>query len=86
MTDDRGQLTALALACSLKPSPAPSSSELIAEHVLAHLRQAGVECESVRCVDNDEVPEAVASTTVTVARNAVHLDKVLAAADYPANE
>lgn len=47
MTD----LRALALVCSLKPSPAPSSSELIAEHVFGTLRREGVECEAVRCVD-----------------------------------
>jgi hypothetical protein len=42
---------ALALICSLKPSPAPSSSELIAAHVFATLRDQGVECDAVRCVD-----------------------------------
>jgi hypothetical protein len=44
-------LGALALICSLKPSPAPSSSELIAAHVFATLRDQGVECDAVRCVD-----------------------------------
>ncbi|HEV7360213.1 MAG TPA: NAD(P)H-dependent oxidoreductase [Mycobacterium sp.] len=44
-------LRALALVCSLKPSPAPSSSELIAEHVFATLRDEGVACAKVRCVD-----------------------------------
>jgi multimeric flavodoxin WrbA len=44
-------LTAVALVCSLKPSPAPSSSELMAEHVCEQLRSNGVETESVRCVD-----------------------------------
>ncbi|MFI5509534.1 flavodoxin family protein [Mycobacterium sp. NPDC051804] len=44
-------LTAVALVCSLKPSPAPSSSELIAEHVCEQLRAAGVSTESLRCVD-----------------------------------
>jgi multimeric flavodoxin WrbA len=44
-------LRALALVCSLKPSPAPSSSELIAEHMFATLRDRGVECDAVRCVD-----------------------------------
>jgi len=52
MTDAAGSpLTAVALVCSLKPSPAPSSSELIAEHVCEQLRVAGVKTESVRCVD-----------------------------------
>ena len=44
-------LTAVALVCSLKPSPAPSSSELMAEHVCERLRAAGVKTESLRCVD-----------------------------------
>ena len=47
----RTPLRALALVCSLKPSPAPSSSELIAEHVFATLRDEGVACAKVRCVD-----------------------------------
>jgi multimeric flavodoxin WrbA len=46
-----GAPRAVALVCSLKPSPTPSSSELIAEQVLERLREAGAECESVRCVD-----------------------------------
>lgn len=49
-------LTALALVCSLKPSPAPSSSDLIAEHVFATLRDHGVTCDKVRCVDFDIAP------------------------------
>jgi multimeric flavodoxin WrbA len=44
-------LRAVALVCSLKPSPAASSSALIAEHVFEGMRDAGVECESIRCVD-----------------------------------
>jgi len=44
-------LTAVALVCSLKPSPAPSSSELLAEHVCERLRAAGVKTESLRCAD-----------------------------------
>ncbi|MDG4665938.1 NAD(P)H-dependent oxidoreductase [Mycobacterium sp. 236(2023)] len=49
-------LRALALVCSLKPSPAPSSSALIAEHVFETLRDSGVECEALRCVDFDIAP------------------------------
>jgi multimeric flavodoxin WrbA len=49
-------LTALALVCSLKPSPAPSSSELMAGHVLRELRGVGVAGEVVRCVDYDIKP------------------------------
>jgi multimeric flavodoxin WrbA len=47
----QSSLTAVALVCSLKPSPAPSSSELMAAHVCEQLRAAGVKTESVRCVD-----------------------------------
>lgn len=49
-------LRALALTCSLKPSPAPSSSAVIADQLLAPMRSAGVECESVRCVDHSLLP------------------------------
>ena len=51
MSDTPSPLQAIALLCSLKPSPAPSSSELIAEHVFATLRDQNVDCDSVRCVD-----------------------------------
>jgi multimeric flavodoxin WrbA len=44
-------LTAVALVCSLKRSPASSSSELIAEHVCEQLSAAGVKTESLRCAD-----------------------------------
>ncbi|KUH93762.1 NAD(P)H-dependent oxidoreductase [Mycobacterium sp. IS-3022] len=49
-------LTAVALVCSLKPSPAESSSALMAEHICDNLRRAGVETESVRCVDHAIAP------------------------------
>jgi multimeric flavodoxin WrbA len=49
-------LRALALVCSLKLSPAPSSSKLIAEHVFAPLRESGVECDALRCVDYEIAP------------------------------
>ncbi|AKK27349.1 flavodoxin family protein [Mycobacterium sp. EPa45] len=51
MTTTVGTLKALALVCSLKPSPASSSSELIAQHVFETLRGLGVDCESLRAVD-----------------------------------
>lgn len=51
MTKTTIPLTALALVCSLKPSPAASSSELIAEHVFTHLREQKVTCRALRCVD-----------------------------------
>lgn len=53
MPETSAPLRALGLVCSLKPSPAPSSSALIAEHVFDTLRDQGVECSAVRCVDFD---------------------------------
>ena len=44
-------LTALVLACSLKPSPAPSSSEQLGREVLAALGECDVTGELVRVVD-----------------------------------
>jgi multimeric flavodoxin WrbA len=49
-------LTALALTCTLKPSPAPSSSDKIATQVLDELRGHGVPGELVRVVDFDVRP------------------------------
>jgi len=49
MTD----LTALALVCTLTPSPEPSSSELMAKHILDELKGQGVGTSSVRVVDYD---------------------------------
>ena len=46
-------LRALVLVCSLKPSPAPSSSELLGRQVLEQLEQYGVTGEVVRVVDHD---------------------------------
>ncbi|MFC6258186.1 flavodoxin family protein, partial [Kocuria oceani] len=50
------QLSAVALVCTLTPSPAPSSSELMARHVLEALEQHGVTTSSVRVVDHDVKP------------------------------
>jgi multimeric flavodoxin WrbA len=47
MTD----LTALALVCTLTPSPDESSSDLMAQHVLGELREQGVTTSLVRVVD-----------------------------------
>jgi multimeric flavodoxin WrbA len=55
-TKARQPLTAVALVCSLKRSPAPSSSELIAEHVSEQLRNAGVKTKSLRCADYAILP------------------------------
>ena len=55
-TDVNRPLRAVGLICSLKPSPAPSSSALIADQLFDHLTKAGVECETVRCVDHSILP------------------------------
>jgi len=49
-------LRALALVCSLKRSPAESSSALMAEHVCGKLRESGVKTESLRMVDYAILP------------------------------
>jgi multimeric flavodoxin WrbA len=56
MPENTAPLTALGLVCSLKRSPAPSSSQLIAEHAFEHLEARGVSCEAIRCVDIDIAP------------------------------
>ena len=50
------QLTALALNCTLTPSPGGSSTELMADQVLEALREHGVDGQSVRVVDLDVKP------------------------------
>ena len=55
MTDST-PLSALALVCSLKPSPAPSSSEVMARQVLDELAKHGVTGSVVRVVDHDIKP------------------------------
>jgi multimeric flavodoxin WrbA len=49
-------LRALALVCSLKPSPAPSSSDLMARQILEELGKHGVTGDVVRVVDHDVKP------------------------------
>ena len=49
-------LTAFALICSLTPSPASSSSELMARHVLDELATHGVSGTSLRVVDHNVMP------------------------------
>ena len=46
-------LRALALCCTLKKSPAPSSSDLIAREILAALADHDVDGDLVRVVDHD---------------------------------
>src|SRR5690349_14659783 len=49
-------LTALALVCTLKPSPATSSSEQLARETLDALAQHGVTGDLMRVVDHDVKP------------------------------
>ncbi len=49
-------LRAFALNCTLKPSPAPSSSELMINELLAALSEHDVESELVRVVDHEVRP------------------------------
>lgn len=49
-------LTALALTCSLKPSPAESSTDLLAQQLLDALAEHDVTGELVRVVDHDVHP------------------------------
>jgi multimeric flavodoxin WrbA len=53
---DAASLSALALTCSLKPSPAPSSTDKLAGQVLDALAKKGVAGELVRVVDHDVKP------------------------------
>jgi multimeric flavodoxin WrbA len=56
MTNPDTSLTAVALVCTLKPSPADSSSELMASQLLAELSKLGVPGTSLRVVDFDVRP------------------------------
>jgi multimeric flavodoxin WrbA len=53
-TSDR--LTALAITCSLKPSPADSSTDLLTRQLLDAMKEHGVDGELVRAVDLDIRP------------------------------
>jgi multimeric flavodoxin WrbA len=46
------QVTALAITCTLKPSPEESSTDLLAGQLLAALAEHGVTGESIRAVDH----------------------------------
>jgi multimeric flavodoxin WrbA len=54
--NDPAPLTALALVCTLSPSPAESSSELIARQLLGELARHDVTGSIVRVVDHDVKP------------------------------
>lgn len=47
---------ALALVCTLSPSPKRSSSQLLADQIMAELAGLGVQGETVRVVDHDVRP------------------------------
>lgn len=49
-------LTAFALICSLTPSPEPSSSDLMAQHILDQFAAHGVGTSSARVVDHHVAP------------------------------
>jgi multimeric flavodoxin WrbA len=56
MTDDTRPLSALALVCTLKPSPAESSSQLLARQLLDELATHDVTGTAVRLADYDIKP------------------------------
>lgn len=49
-------LRAVALVCTLSPSPAPSSSQLLAEQTMAALAEHGVTGKTIRIADHDVKP------------------------------
>jgi multimeric flavodoxin WrbA len=49
-------MRALAINCTLKPSPADSNTQVLLDVVLGKLAQEGVEVETVRAVDHDVRP------------------------------
>lgn len=51
-----GNLKAIAIVCSLSPSPKESSSELMAKHVLKNMEDLGVETSFIRAVDHNILP------------------------------
>lgn len=50
------KLTALLINCTLKPSPASSSSDVLGEQVLHALAEHGVTADRIRAVDHDIRP------------------------------
>ncbi|MET9293164.1 NAD(P)H-dependent oxidoreductase [Streptomyces sp. NPDC003077] len=46
-------LTAIALVCTLRPSPSESSSDLLARQVMAAFQDLGITGETIRIVDHD---------------------------------
>src|SRR5689334_5229552 len=56
MAADPDALRALALVCTLEPSPTESSTQLLTDQLLDALREQRVTCTSVRVVDHDVKP------------------------------
>ncbi|MCY0953162.1 flavodoxin family protein [Streptomyces sp. H27-S2] len=54
--DQNTPLRAVALVCTLSPSPAPSSSQLLAEQTMAALAEHGVTGTTIRIADHDVKP------------------------------
>ncbi|MER5763922.1 NAD(P)H-dependent oxidoreductase [Streptomyces sp. NPDC002082] len=52
-TTETTPLRAVALVCTLAPSPAPSSSQLLAEQTMAALAEHGVTGKTIRIADHD---------------------------------
>ncbi|MET7758125.1 NAD(P)H-dependent oxidoreductase [Streptomyces sp. NPDC005389] len=55
-TTENTPLRAVALVCTLSPSPAPSSSQLLAEQTMAALSEHGVSGKVIRVADHDVRP------------------------------
>ncbi|MER7760944.1 NAD(P)H-dependent oxidoreductase, partial [Streptomyces sp. NPDC097619] len=55
-SSDHTPLRAVALVCSLSPSPTPSSSQLLAEQTMAALGRHGVTGKTIRVADHDVRP------------------------------
>ncbi|MEE4544069.1 NAD(P)H-dependent oxidoreductase [Streptomyces sp. V4-01] len=53
---EQKHLSAVALICTLRPSPAPSSSQRLAEQTLEALAEHGVTGEAIRIADHDVRP------------------------------
>ncbi|WP_412566239.1 hypothetical protein [Streptomyces nojiriensis] len=79
--DPNTPLRAVALVCTLSPSPAPSSSQLLAEQTMAALAEHGVTGKTLRISDHDVKPGVKTdmgggdawATTKTLAANTAHL-------------
>ncbi|MCY0929078.1 NAD(P)H-dependent oxidoreductase [Streptomyces sp. H27-H1] len=55
-TNETTPLRAVALVCTLSASPAPSSSQLLAEQTMAALAEHGVTGKTIRIADHDVKP------------------------------